>query len=64
MHFEKLAAGTVTEAYKGDPNLCISVLDIKWDRFKGCDLLNVAWGAHSKEFMAIQVRFFIRHTNF
>lgn len=49
--FESVAVGTIEEAFKEDSRICMINMTVKWKRFKNCDLLNIAWGAHSKNFL-------------
>eukprot|EP00116_Pleurobrachia_bachei_P002296 sb/3462558/ len=46
--FEEVAVGTINEAYLDDPKVCIISMNVPWERFNNCSLLNIAWGAHSK----------------
>jgi len=46
--FETAAEGTISEAYKEDPKVCMINMTVRWERFRRCSLLNIAWGAHSK----------------
>lgn len=49
--FESAAVGTIEEAYREDSKVCMINLTVPWKRFKNCNLLNIAWGAHSKKFL-------------
>ena len=51
MTFEAAAVGTIKEAYRENPKVCMINMTVPWKRFKNCNLLNIAWGAHSKKFL-------------